>query len=159
MRRKDREVAGIGAKLEIIKNSRVCRIGMVEDGQAYIVPLNFGYECINDELTLYFHGALEGKKIDILKKNPAVCFEMDGEHEFIDGEKTGSYSFAYASVIGFGIVHFLEQDDEKRHGLTVLMRHQTGQDRDFEFTPEQIRGTAVYTLKVNSFTGKRRPVV
>jgi nitroimidazol reductase NimA-like FMN-containing flavoprotein (pyridoxamine 5'-phosphate oxidase superfamily) len=159
MRRKDREVTETEAKLAIIKNCKVCRIGMVEDGQAYIVPLNFGYEFKDDELTLYFHGALEGRKIDILKKNPTVCFEMDGEHELIDGSKTGVYSFAFASIIGFGTVKFLEQDDEKSHGLTVLMRYQTGHDRDFEFTPEQIRGTAVFTIKVNSFTGKRRPRV
>ena len=41
---------------------------MADDNQPYIIPLNFGYVYKTGILTLYFHGAYKGMKIDILKK-------------------------------------------------------------------------------------------
>lgn len=35
------------------------------------------------QVYLYFHGALEGKKMDVLRKNNKVIFEMDYDHNFI----------------------------------------------------------------------------
>jgi nitroimidazol reductase NimA-like FMN-containing flavoprotein (pyridoxamine 5'-phosphate oxidase superfamily) len=158
MRRKDREVSDTEALLEIIKSCKVCRLGMAEDSLPYIVPLNFGYEYQNGVLTLYFHSALEGKKIDILKKNKKVCFEMDGEHQLTTGTDDCGYGFNFASVIGFGTVEFVEETIEKIHGLSLIMKHQTEEDREFVFPEAQVQATAVYKLRSDSFTGKRRTI-
>jgi nitroimidazol reductase NimA-like FMN-containing flavoprotein (pyridoxamine 5'-phosphate oxidase superfamily) len=167
MRRKDREVTGIEDLLEIIRACKVCRLGMTDNGVPYVVPLNFGYEYRDAALTLYFHGAREGKKIDILKKGEAknqgfcetktqVCFEMDCGHELTSGERACDYGYNYASIIGFGTVEFIEGDDEKISALNLLMKHQTGEDRDFAFGEPELKAVAVYRLKADSFTGKRR---
>ncbi|MDR1316899.1 MAG: pyridoxamine 5'-phosphate oxidase family protein, partial [Spirochaetales bacterium] len=109
MRRKNREIESIEEKLAILAKYKVCRLAMADGGMPYIVPLNYGYEYAQGILTLYFHGAGEGKKIDILKKNPHVCFEIDGEGSLIDGGGNAcQYSYAYESIIGFGSLMFLE---------------------------------------------------
>jgi len=155
MRRSDREITGIEDELGIIRRCKVLRLAMAEQNQPYVVPLNFGFDYTDSILTLYMHGAREGKKMDILNRNKLVCFEMDGEHSLIVGKEPAQYSFAYESIIGFGIVEILERDDEKTCGLNLLMRHQTGEDRDYAYSPEQLQGVNVLRVRVSSFTSKR----
>jgi nitroimidazol reductase NimA-like FMN-containing flavoprotein (pyridoxamine 5'-phosphate oxidase superfamily) len=161
MRRTDREVTDLEDKLGIIRRCKVLRLGLSEQNQSYVVPLNFGFEYEDGILILYMHGAKEGKKTDILNRNKQVCFEMDGEHALIPGKGPAEYSFAYESVIGFGTVEIMEKDDEKTHGLNLLMRHQTGEDREHTYPPGQLKGTLVFRVRVNSFTAKRhsRPLL
>jgi nitroimidazol reductase NimA-like FMN-containing flavoprotein (pyridoxamine 5'-phosphate oxidase superfamily) len=158
MRRKEREITDPEELRGIINRCKVCRLAMAENNRPYVVPLNFGYEYKNGELVLYFHGAKAGKKIDILKTNPEVCFEMDGGHRLLESQEAHNYSFAYESIIGFGEVIFVEEDEKKAYGLNLLMKHQTGQDRDFVFDEPHLRAVAVYQVKARSFTGKRRPL-
>jgi nitroimidazol reductase NimA-like FMN-containing flavoprotein (pyridoxamine 5'-phosphate oxidase superfamily) len=155
MRRSDREVTDIEDKLEIIRRCKTLRLALAEQNQPYVVPLNFGFEYQDGILTLYMHGAREGKKADILNRNKQVCFEMDGAHALIPGKEPARYSFAYESVIGFGTAEILEKDDEKTHGLNLLMKHQTGEDREYAYPPEQLERTLVFRVRVSSFTAKR----
>jgi nitroimidazol reductase NimA-like FMN-containing flavoprotein (pyridoxamine 5'-phosphate oxidase superfamily) len=155
MRRQDREIQGVEEKLRVINTCKVCRLGMAENNEPYIVPLNFGYEYENGALTLYFHSAREGKKIDILKNNPRVCFEMDAGHALIEGDTACGYGCAYESVAGFGRIEFLEEAGEKRRALNLLMKHQTGRG-DFVFDDDRLNAAAVYKMAVAAFTGKRR---
>jgi nitroimidazol reductase NimA-like FMN-containing flavoprotein (pyridoxamine 5'-phosphate oxidase superfamily) len=129
---------------------------MALDNHAYVVPLNFGYEYDGGKLTFYFHGADAGEKLEILKQNPNACVEMDTGHQLIEGESAYTYSFAYESVIAFGAVEFLENDEEKSHGLKFLMRHQTGKDIQWQFDKQHLDAVCVYKLTADSFTGKRR---
>ncbi|GHV55120.1 pyridoxamine 5'-phosphate oxidase [Spirochaetia bacterium] len=156
MRRSDREVTGVDEKLKIIDACRVCRLAMCDGDRPYVIPLNFGYEYNDGVLTLYFHGAREGRKIDILKKNNHVCFEMDGEHEFTVAENDCEYGFNFASIIGFGTLEFIEDKNEKSRGLSFLMKHQTGEDREFFFDNATLNATMVCKVRVEEFTGKRR---
>ncbi|AEF84599.1 5-nitroimidazole antibiotic resistance protein [Treponema primitia ZAS-2] len=157
MRRSDREITDVEEKLKILRKNKVFRLGMAEQNQPYIVPLNFGFEFDGGLLTLYFHGAREGKKADILARNSQVCFEMDGEHSLVTGEEAAAYSFAYESIIGFGTAELLTKDEEKIRGLDALMKHQTGEDREWHYTESQLKAVAVYRIRVSSFSGKRRP--
>jgi nitroimidazol reductase NimA-like FMN-containing flavoprotein (pyridoxamine 5'-phosphate oxidase superfamily) len=157
MRRTDREITDLEEKLGIIRRCKVLRLGMAEQNQPYIVPLNFGFECNDGRLSLYLHSAKEGKKVDILGRNGQVCFEMDGEYSLIVGEQACDYSFAYESIIGFGTAEILEGLEEKIHGLNMLMKHQTGEDREFSFDEQHVRAVNVYRIRVSSFSGKRRP--
>ena len=77
MRRKDREIFGRDQIEPILQESKVCRIAMIADGKPYVIPMNFGYTWDDTDLTLYFHSGLKGKKIDALKADPHICFEMD----------------------------------------------------------------------------------
>jgi nitroimidazol reductase NimA-like FMN-containing flavoprotein (pyridoxamine 5'-phosphate oxidase superfamily) len=152
MRRKDREILDIEEKLAMLGKAKVFRLAMASDNQPYVVPLNFGFEYKAGRLFLYFHCAQAGQKVEILEKNSRVCFEIDGEHRLLTGEEACKHSFSYESVIGFGEASPLIKDDEKSHALNVLMKHQTGEDRDFSFEEAQLKAVRVYRLSAVSFS-------
>ena len=104
MRRKEREVTDYNKMIEILKSCDCCRIGLVDGKGAYIVPMNFGYEDNNGKLTLYFHGATEGKKIDLINNQPEISFETDTKHELVISDTACGHSYLYQSIMGRGQV-------------------------------------------------------
>lgn len=157
MRRKDREVTELSEILSIIDSCKVCRIGIVDRQGIYIVPMNFGYEFVDDQLKIYVHCAKTGRKLSAVRENPSVCVEMDGEHRLVEGETACEYGYGFASVIGNGRAEIVEDTEEKKHGLSMLMRHQTGME--FVFEDAQVQSVAVVRINVAEFTGKRRPIL
>ena len=156
MRRKDREVTNLEEIKEIINNCKTCHVAMVDEGMPYVIPLSFGYEIIDDEVSLYFHSAKEGRKIDILHKNSSICFEMCCEGEPINSETTPCNSgYYYSSVIGNGNVEFITDANEKIKALTLLLKHQAG--TDYIFTKEQADTVCVFKIVTNDFVGKKKP--
>lgn len=152
MRRKDREVTTQKDLLGMIARFKVCRLGLWDGREVYVVPLNFGYEERDGSLTLFFHCAREGRKLDILQTRPEVSFEMDGDHVLVKGATPCQYSYAYGCVMGRGIVEFLREDGEKMHALGRIMLHQTG--REAAFTPGMVRSVCVLRLRVETISGK-----
>ncbi len=156
MRRKDREVTDIAEIKSIIESCKTCHLAMVDDGMPYVIPLNFGFEIADGTLTLYFHSAQEGRKIDILRKNNAVCFEMCLEGEPVFASETPCNSgYYYSSVHGFGHVEFITDINEKCNALSLLMKHQA--NISVTFTDDQAKSVCVYKVVSNDFTGKRKP--
>ncbi|MCP3944076.1 MAG: pyridoxamine 5'-phosphate oxidase family protein [Desulfobacteraceae bacterium] len=133
----------------VIYKSMVCRIGLSENNIPYIVPLCFGYQ----DNTIYVHGSLKGKKIDILKKNQIVCFEFDTNTEILPGEKPCEWSMKYQSVVGFGKALFLEKIEDKKKALNIIMKQYS--DSPFSFSQKAITGTAVIKIEIESMTGKQ----
>ncbi len=152
MRRKDREVTDINDLLSIVEECRICHLGLIDDKGMYIVPLNYGYEYINQRLNLYFHSAHVGRKIDAIINNPNVCIEMDCDHRLIEGEKACDYSFGFKSIIGNGKASIVSDYNEKLKGLSLLMKHET--QREFEFDEKMVNQVSVIKVEVNEFTGK-----
>jgi len=155
MRRKDREITNINEKMEIIEKCKVCRLGLSENNLPYVVPLNYGYIFENDKLTLFFHGAIEGKKIEMIKNNYNACFEIDCDGKLIERDKPSEYSYEYKSIIGFGKIIFLETNEEKIKGLNCLMKQQTGIDMNLNLTEDELNNVCVYKMIVEDFTGKQ----
>lgn len=157
MRRKDRELKELDAVFEVVKNCAVVHLAMVDEGKPYVVALNFGYDREGDELVLYFHSAAEGKKMDILRKNPAVYFQMDCVNEFIKGtaENPCSYCWRFDSVMGSGNVEFIENAEEKAYALNRIIQHLDKTEERFEFPPQRLAGTRVYRVRSGDITGKR----
>ncbi len=155
MRRQDREVTEIEELLAIIESCKVCRIGIQDEQGLYIVPVNFGYEYVDGRLTLYFHSAREGRKIDALARRQEVCFEMDCEHRLIEGATACKHSFSFKSIIGSGTASFVEEASAKQRALDLLMKHQTG--REFEFAAGRADTVAVVKIEARTFTGKYHP--
>lgn len=156
MRRQDREVKEIGKIKEIIEQCKTCHLAMADGNMPYVIPLSFGFEIIENTLTLYFHCAKEGRKIDILTRNNQICFEMCCEGEPIFARQTPCNSgYYYSSVHGFGQVSFVEDIGEKCHALTLLMRQQTGEE--IVFTEKQAESVCVFKVSTEEFTGKRKP--
>jgi nitroimidazol reductase NimA-like FMN-containing flavoprotein (pyridoxamine 5'-phosphate oxidase superfamily) len=155
MRRKDREITDMDEKLEIIAKCKVCRLGLSENNYPYIVALNYGFSHYNGQLTLYFHGAMEGKKIDIIGKNNNVCFEIDCDTKLVEGDGSCDYGYEFKSIIGFGKIILLDSKDEKINGLNYLMKQQTGKDKKYDFKENELNNVIVFKMLVEEFTGKQ----
>lgn len=157
MRRADRQVLDPAETRAFLDKCEVCRLAMVDQdsGRAYIVPLNFAYEMAEDgSLALYFHGAAQGRKADILRKNPTVCFELDGEHALTHDEEACKYSYRYASIIGDGEAELLTGRDEKLRALNLLMRKFAGRD-GFAYPDEVLARTMALRVTSQAYTMKR----
>ena len=153
--RREREVTDLNEIIKILDKSKVVRIGMVDNGEAYIVPMNYGYTMVDGKLTLWLHGSKKGRKIDVLTENPKVFFELDCDIEPFEGDIACRYGISYASVMGRGVAHITEDIDEKKYGLSVLMKTQTG--KDFSFDDKMASIVSVIRIDVSDYTAKRRP--
>ena len=149
MRRKEKEIVEKNEIEAVIAAAKVCRLAMADNGQPYIVPLSFGYA--DDEL--YFHSAMEGKKLDILKKNNRVCFEFDIDTEIKIGKTACQWGMKFRSVIGFGQAYFIEDPESKRSALDTIMGQYSNDA--FEFPDETVAKTVVIRVEIESMTGKR----
>lgn len=154
MRRKDREVTKLQEICEILDTCKVLRIAMSVDNVPYIVPLNYGYQHSDQGFVFFFHCAGEGKKLDLLRQNNRVCFEIDCDHQLTAGETACGYGYNYRSVIGMGDVIFVTAPAEKAVCLNRLMKQQTGQD--FQVTKTQAAAVTVCKIKVSELTAKQR---
>ncbi|MCI2061248.1 MAG: pyridoxamine 5'-phosphate oxidase family protein [Eubacteriaceae bacterium] len=154
MRRRDREVSEVKDMISIIDECDVCRVGMQDEDGMYIVPMNFGYEFEDGKLTFYFHGSKDGRKVDAIRKNSSVCFELDCAHELVEGEIACFYGFKYKSVFGVGKAEIVDDLEEKKKGLFLIMKHHTG--KDFEIKDAMANSIAVTKLEAEWFTGKAR---
>ncbi len=155
MTRREREVTDINEIVKILDKAKIAHIGLVDDGMPYVVPMNYGYTLIDGKLTLYLHGATEGRKIDIIRKKPDVFAEIDCDIEAFEGDIACRYGITYSSIMAEGTAHILDDIDEKREGLKALMKTQTG--KDFEFTDKMVNVVSVIRIDVKEFTAKHRP--
>ena len=155
MRRKDREVLDEVKIDKFIRNCDCCRIGFYdkENNEVYIVPLNFGYSHVDNKRVFYFHGAKEGRKIELISKTKKVSFEMDSNHELIVGKMACNYSERYQSVMGTGLISFVEDKDEKIAALNEIMFQSTGK-KDWDFPEPMLNGVAVFMIEVTSLSCK-----
>ncbi len=149
MRRKDKEINDIVAIESIIRKASVCRLALCQDDRPYIVPLCFGYK----DRTLYFHSADQGRKIEMLRRNNNVCFEIDTDQKLVQADQACGCSMKYRSVIGFGRATLIEDVESKRKALDIIMQHYS--DKAFEYPAEAIESTMIIKIKIDSMTGKQ----
>jgi nitroimidazol reductase NimA-like FMN-containing flavoprotein (pyridoxamine 5'-phosphate oxidase superfamily) len=123
---------------------------MIEDDQPYLVPMNFGYK----ENCLYFHSAREGRKIEILKKNPKVCFEFEVDTQLIKNEEACSWSMKYRSIIGTGCAEFLESLEEKKNALDIIM-DQYSPDKVYTYPSEMVASLTLFKVSILEISGKQ----
>ena len=150
MRRKDKELTGKPDIEGVLKKAFVCHLGLSDGDQPYVVPMNYGYE----DGHIYLHGASEGRKIDILKKNNKVCFEMElFDTELIKGnDDPCDWGTSYRSVIGFGTAKLLQAPEEKSKALGIILKPHDS--RSFTFPEAMLQKTAVIDITITEMTGK-----
>jgi len=149
MRRSEREIKDRSEIDAIIRSCQVCRLGLCDGREPYVVPLCFGY----DGQTLYLHAATEGRKLNILRENNRVCFEFDIVKRMVEAEDACSWGLRYQSVIGFGTAEVVEEPEEKRRELSLLMAQYS--DREFSFPDQAVQRTCVIRVTIGRITGKQ----
>lgn len=152
MRRSDREITDFDGICGIIGKCDVCRIALNNNGFPYIIPLNFGFYVQSGKITLYFHGASEGTKHELIAADNRAGFEMDCSHKLVLDSVKGSCTMEYQSAAGRGIITPVTDDDEKYLALCHIMKHY--RKDDFPINKSLISKTAVFALTVEQITAK-----
>jgi uncharacterized protein len=155
MRRSDREIHEKPEMIDILNRGDVCRIALVDGNDPYIVALNYGYIWPESGLTLYFHCATSGKKLEIINKNNSACFIVDVDHELVRGDKSCDWGMKYKSVVGRGSLEIVDDEAEKKTGLDALMHHYSGKS-DFIYDNKILSITKVLKITVTNITGKKK---
>lgn len=157
MRRKDREVTDINDILRIAEEAKILHLGLFDTDYPYIVPLHYGYEYVDGKLVFYMHCAKEGHKLDLIKKEPRVCATLEcNVHPVSGGDCPCNYGSTFASVIARGVAAIVDSEQEKMHGLHLLMKNQTG--RHFTIDEEMAKSVTVIKMASDSFTAKARQI-
>lgn len=150
MRRTEKEITNRREIDLILSKATVCRIGLIDQDAPYIVPLNFGYS----NNCLYFHSAPNGKKIELLKKNPLVCFEVDIHHEIIYTGLPCRWSTNYESVIGYGKTSFITEMEQKQKALHIIIDHYSP-GSSYVFPEKNLKEVTVIKIEISQMTGKK----
>ena len=156
MTKRERQITDINRIRAILDTASVLHLGLAVDNEPYVVPMNYGYTMEGDKLTIYLHGATRGKKLDMIRANPRVFFEMDCDRVPFEGEKPCQYGMVYSSVMGRGTARIVEDMEEKKRAMTILMKTQTG--KDFTFDDKLVGMVAVIRIDVAEYTAKHRPL-
>ena len=156
MTKRERQVTDPDQILRILDAGKVLHLGMAVENEPYVVPMNYGYVMEDGKLILYLHSAVQGKKLDMIRKNPRVFFSIDCDRMPFEGRVPCQYGLVYSSVMGQGQAKVVEDVAEKQKAMSVLMKTQTG--KDFSFEERLVSIVAVIRIDVTEYTAKHRPL-
>lgn len=148
MRRVEREIKDLEIIQKMLKKAIICRVAFYGEEYPYVVPMNYGYH----NNVLYFHCANEGKKLDLIRINPKVGFEITAQNELVKGKKSCQWTETYRSIFGTGVMEIVTDFAEKQKGLDVLMQHH-GKVKN-AYDPQLLERIVVLKLTINAMTAK-----
>ena len=156
MTKRERQITDPEQIAHILDTGKVVHLGLAVDNEPYVVPMNYGYTMEDGKLTLYLHSALRGKKLDMIRANPKVFFEIDCDRMPFEGRVPCQYGMVYSSIMGRGEAHLVEDVEQKKQAMSILMKTQTG--KDFSFEDRLVSIVAVIRIDVAEYTAKHRPL-
>ena len=156
MTKRERQITDEAQIMGILDAGKVLHLGLAVDNEPYVVPMNYGYTKENGKLVVYLHSATRGKKLDMIRANPKVFFEIDCDLVPFEGELPCQYGLSYSSVMGKGVARIVDDVEEKKKAMSVLMKTQT--QKDFTFEDRLVSIVAVIRIDVEAYTAKHRPI-
>ena len=134
----------------ILKNAKFLHLALAVDNEPYLVTVNYGY----DNNYLYFHSSQKGKKIDMIEKNPNICYEIYYGGDIYSNEHACNWGTKYRSLIGRGEVELLKTDAEKLVGLKAIMLKYSNTS-DHDFNENVMHHTNIYRIKIDEISTKQ----
>ena len=157
MTRRELEITDREEIRDILDKCGYLHLGLCDGDEPYVVPMNYGYTMDeNGKLDFYLHGAVWGRKLDIMRRNPKIFAEMECDTQPCEGDVACRYGLAYSSLMGRGKAEIVEDVEEKKKGLSILMKTQTG--KDFTFDDRMVSIVSVIRLDIEEYTAKCRPL-
>ena len=156
VRKKERQITDQKMIEEFLEEQKIIRIGYYdkENDEVYIVPINYGYTVNDGQFIFYMHGAKKGRKYELSKDGPNVGFEIDGNYELISGGDIAcKHSAKYQSIIWNGKLELVNDIEEKKNALNIIMEHTTGRS-GFEYNPKMLENVGIYKLTATKLTCK-----
>ena len=140
----------------ILDSGKVLHLGLSVNDEPYVVPMNYGYIMEEGKLTLYLHSAVRGKKLDMIRENSKVFFEIDCDRMPFEGRVPCQYGMVYSSIMGRGTATIVEDPEAKMQAMSILMKTQTG--KDFSFNDRLVSIVTVIRIDALEYTAKHRPL-
>ena len=156
MTKRERQVTDPEQIRRILDVGQVLHLGLAVNNEPYVVPMNYGYTMEDGKLTLYLHSATRGKKLDMIRENPRVFFEIDCDRMPFEGKVACQYGMVYSSIMGKGEARIVKDVEEKERAMSLLMKTQTG--KDFTFSEQLVSIVSVIRIDVSEYTAKHRPL-
>lgn len=155
MRRKDREIKELREITAIMAKCQVLSLALAGGEYPYVVPVNFGVYVENESVTLYFHGAGAGTKMELIQADGRAAFCMSAEEEAaLEAPACGSTMY-YESVCGNGRMTVVTEREEKVRALTCIMKQYDPEgEYGLEFNEKMVEHTTILKLSVKELTGK-----
>jgi len=141
MRRKEKAITDRNKIMEILSTEKICRIAITDGTTPYIVPVNYGYK----DNALYIHCAKEGRKIDIIKKNSVVCFEIEHDVRIVQADTACRWTTLYTSIIGYGKAELV--------ALNVIMKQQSAFE-EWSYDETSLKNVMIIKIAIESLSGK-----
>ena len=155
MRRKDRQVTDKEEIVSILHKADACRIAFAVNNMPYIVCMNYGYEWEGEYPVLYFHCAREGRKLELMKENNYVCFQLDTDHELEYIHEKIYCTMHYASIVGMGYLEIVEGESERKKGMDLIMLHHDHPLPD-KYPEPSMNRTTMLRLRVTELAAKKK---
>ena len=140
----------------ILDSGKVLHLGLSVNDEPYVVPMNYGYTMEDGKLVIYLHSAVKGKKLEMVRANPRVCFNIDCDRMPFEGRVPCQYGMVYSSILGRGTAALVEDPEDKMEAMSILMKTQTG--KDFTFNERLVSIVTVIRIDVTEYTAKHRPL-
>jgi uncharacterized protein len=134
-----------------LEQAPVGRLGTCGDGQPYVTPVAF---CYHDQ-HFYVHTGPTGRKMENIRGNPRVCFEVDELERVHLGPSACRHSMRYTSVVALGTARLVHDETLKRQALTWLVRKYAPGEPDDEFTAQEMVGVEVLEIEIEELTAKQ----
>ena len=150
MKKSSQEITDTNTVEQILSGGNICRLAMIDGNKPYMLSFNYGYR----DGCIYIHSAPEGKKIDLIRKNNRVGFEVAEGIEIVQAEKSCSWSTRYRSVTGDGEVKIITDPELKKEGLEIIM-DQHGAVGPFRFPEGQLERMVILKVEITSLSGKK----
>lgn len=139
--------------LQLLQNGEYGFLALTDDRSAYGIPISFVYD---NKSSIYFHCAPDGKKLNCIKTNPSACFCVVGKTDV----KPALFTTAYESILVFGDVTLLTDDEERENALLLLVDKYSPKYK--ETGAQYIKGsfgrTAVLKLSIEKISGKSKKI-
>ena len=143
--------------VDFLKRTKVGHIATHWDDQPFITPNTFVYDQEHHEII--FHSNIVGRFRANSERHPEVCFEASEFGDFLPSNIALEFSMQYESVICFGTIRIIQDDEEKKRGLYGLIeKYFPGMQPGEKYRPitaKELKRTSVYSISIESWSGKR----
>src|SRR6056297_506371 len=152
MKKVNQEIKDKAELEEILSNSEICRLGFMDKNSPYILPFNYGYQ----DNCIYIHCANKGKKIDLIKQNNYVCIEIEQSARIEKYKKACKWTTSYRSLIGYGFVKIITDEEQKRKAMDIIMKHNgASASHDLNYENNKIASMSILKVEITEMTGKQ----
>ena len=135
----------------VLSEGQYCHLSMANNNEPYVVTVNYGF----DENYIYFHSSQKGKKVDMISKNPEVCFEIHYGAQVLPKKHACSWGTKFRSVIGNGKAELLYNETMKKEALQTIMFQYSG-NKNHNFNDKVLAHTSVYRIRMDKLTARQK---